>query len=90
MYSEQVNKIARSSNDKITTYPYGTPAIKVCKGEMLLKNKLNRFDDDDDDKTILMIEYDDDDDKTIPMIEYNGDDNKTIPMNIMMGIKPYL
>ena len=88
MYSEEVNKIARSSNDKITTYPYGTPAIKVCKSEMLLKNKLNRFDDDDD-KTILMIEYNDDD-KTIPMTEYNGDDNKTIPMNIMMRIKPYL
>ena len=38
VYTEEVNKIAWSSNDdkrlqtfdKITTYPYGTNAIKVC------------------------------------------------------------
>ena len=43
VYTEQINKIALSSNDdkrlqkfdKITTYPYGTNAIKVCKSEML-------------------------------------------------------
>ena len=38
VYTEQISKIARSSNDdkrlqkfdKITTYPYGTNAFKVC------------------------------------------------------------
>ena len=41
MYTEEVNKIARSSNDdkrlqtfdKITTCPYGTNAFKVCESE---------------------------------------------------------
>ena len=45
VYTEEVNKIALSSNDdkriqtfeKVTTYPYGTNAFKVCKNEMLLK-----------------------------------------------------
>ena len=45
VYTEQINKIALSSNDdkrlqifdKITTYPYGTNAFKVCKSEMLTK-----------------------------------------------------
>ena len=40
--------------DKVTTYPYGTNAFKVC--EMLSKNKLNRLDENknmpkDKDKT---------------------------------------
>ena len=48
MYTEEVNKIAISSNDdkrlqthdKITTYPYGTNAFKVCESEMMIvKNK---------------------------------------------------
>ena len=42
VYSEQINKIALSSNDdkrlqtfdKITTYPYGTNAFKVCEREI--------------------------------------------------------
>ena len=51
MYTEEVNKIALSSNDdkriqtfdKVTTYPYGTNAFMVCKNEMLLKkNKVMR------------------------------------------------
>ena len=41
MYTEEVNKIALSSNDdkrlqtfdKVTTYPYGTNAFKVCESE---------------------------------------------------------
>ena len=41
VYTEQINKIALSSNDdkrlktfdKITTYPYGTNAFKVCESE---------------------------------------------------------
>ena len=45
VYTEEVNKIALSSNDdkriqtfdKVTTYPYGTNVFKVCKNEMLLK-----------------------------------------------------
>ena len=43
VYTEEVNKIALSSNDdkrlqtfdRITTYPYGTNAFKVCESEML-------------------------------------------------------
>ena len=47
VYTEEVNKIALSSNDdkrihtfdKVTTYPYGTNVFKVSKNEMLLKKK---------------------------------------------------
>ena len=43
VYTEEVNKIALSSNDdkrlqtfdRIITYPYGTNAFKVCESEML-------------------------------------------------------
>ena len=43
VFTEEVNKIALSSNDdkrlqtsdRITTYPYGTNAFKVCESEML-------------------------------------------------------
>ena len=45
VYTEQINKIALSSNDdkrlqtfdKITTYPYGTNAFKVYGNDMLSK-----------------------------------------------------
>ena len=45
VYTEEVNKIALSSNDakrlqtfdRITSYPYGKSAGKVCKTEMLSK-----------------------------------------------------
>ena len=45
LYTEEVNKIAISSNDdkilqtfdRITSYPYGTIAAKVCKTELLNK-----------------------------------------------------
>ena len=48
MYTEEVNKIAFSSNDdkriqtvdKVTTYPYDTNVFVVCKNEMLLKSKV--------------------------------------------------
>ena len=48
VYTEEVNKIALSSNDnkriqtcdKVITYPYGTNAFMVCRNEMLLKNKV--------------------------------------------------
>ena len=47
MYTEEVNKIAVSCNDdkrlqtfdRVTTYPYGTNAFKVCESEMLSKYK---------------------------------------------------
>ena len=47
MYTEEVNKIAISSNDdkrlqihdKITTYPYGANAFKVCESEMMKMKK---------------------------------------------------
>ena len=43
VYTEEVNKVALSSNDdkrlqtfdRITTYPYGTNTFKVCENEML-------------------------------------------------------
>ena len=43
VYTEEVNKIVLSINDdkrlqtfnRITTYPYGTHAFKVCESEML-------------------------------------------------------
>ena len=42
VYTDQINKIALSSNDdkrlqtfdRITTYPYGTNVFKVCQREM--------------------------------------------------------
>ena len=44
-YTEDINKIALGSNDdkrlqtfdRITAYPYGTNAFKVCESEMLRK-----------------------------------------------------
>ena len=47
VFTEEFNKIALSSNDdkriqtfdKVTTFPYGTNAFKVCESEMLSKNK---------------------------------------------------
>ena len=43
MYTEEVNKIGLSSNndkrlptfDRVTTYPYGVNAFRVCESEML-------------------------------------------------------
>ena len=48
MYTEEVNKIALSSNDdkrlqtsdRITTYPYGINTFKVCESEMLMVKDL--------------------------------------------------
>ena len=48
VYTEQINKIALSSNDnkrlqtfdKITTYPCGTNAFKVCESEMMMVRSL--------------------------------------------------
>ena len=45
VYTEEVNKITLSSNDdkriqtfdKVTTYPYGTNAFKVCEIELLTR-----------------------------------------------------
>ena len=48
VYTEEVNKIALNSNDnkrlqtfdRVTTYPYGTNAFKVCESEMLTAKDL--------------------------------------------------
>ena len=48
VYTEEVNKIALNSSDnkrlqtfdRITTYPYGTNAFKVCESEMLMVKDL--------------------------------------------------
>ena len=53
VYTEQINKIALSSNDdkrlqtfyKITTYPYGINAFKVCESELISKTYMINFDD---------------------------------------------
>ena len=45
VYTEEVNKIALKSSDnnrlqtfdRVTTYPYGASAFKVCESEMLSK-----------------------------------------------------
>ena len=47
MYTEEVNKIAISSNDdktlqtsdRVTTYPYGTNAYNACESEMMEMKK---------------------------------------------------
>ena len=47
VYTEEVDKIALSSNDdkriqtydRVTTFLYGTNVFQVCENEMLLKNK---------------------------------------------------
>ena len=47
VYTEEVSKISLNSNDdkrlqtfdRVTTYPYGTNAFKVCEREMLSKYK---------------------------------------------------
>ena len=49
--AEKFNRIALSSNDdkrlqmydRITTYPYGTPAIIVCELDLLLNEKVKRL-----------------------------------------------
>ena len=48
VYTEEVNKIALNSNDdkrlqtfdRVTIYPYGTNAFKVCESEMLMVKDL--------------------------------------------------
>ena len=48
VHTEQINKIELSSNDdkrlqtfnKITTYPYGTNALKVCESEFQRNTKI--------------------------------------------------
>ena len=48
VYTEKINKIALSSDDdkrlqtfnSVTTYPYGTPAVKVCESEMVVVRDL--------------------------------------------------
>ena len=48
VYTEEVNKIALSSNDdkiiqtfdKVTRYPYGTNAFKVCENEIQAKRRI--------------------------------------------------
>ena len=47
LYAEEVNKIALNSNDdkrlqtfdRVTTYPYGTNAYKVCESEIMKVKK---------------------------------------------------
>ena len=55
MYTEEVNKIALSNSDdkrlqtfdKITTYPHGTNAFKVCESKMIVVRDLFVKKDDE-------------------------------------------
>ena len=48
VYTTEINKIVLSSNDnkrlqtfdRVTTYPYGAPAVKVCESEMIVVRDL--------------------------------------------------
>ena len=48
VYTIEINKIALSSNDnkrlqtfdRVKTYPYGAPAVKVCESEMMVVRDL--------------------------------------------------
>ena len=48
VYTVKINKIALSSNDnkrsqtfdRVTTYPYGASAVKVCESEMMVVRDL--------------------------------------------------
>ena len=61
VYTEEVNKIALSSNDDkriqtfdtITMFPYGTSVFKICENEMLLNNKFIIKDIDKDNNKKL-------------------------------------
>ena len=52
VYTEEVNKIALSSNDdkriqtfdRVTTYPYSTNVFKVCENKMLFKKNKVMYD----------------------------------------------
>ena len=69
VYTEEVNKIALSSNDdkriqtfdKVTTFPYGTNVFKVCENEMLLK--------------IIKHSVEEKEEMNMPIIESNRTDN---------------
>ena len=82
VYTEEVNKIALSSNDdkriqtfdKVTTFPHGANVFKVCEGEMLSKNKLIGIDDD---KNMLKDNDNDEDKTTIKTIAKIEDKDKT-------------
>ena len=49
VYTEEINKIALSSNDdkriqtfdRVTTFPYGINVLKMCENEMLSRNKFS-------------------------------------------------
>ena len=71
MYTEEVNKIALSSNDdkriqtfdKVTTFPYGTNVFKVCENEMLLKTIKHKHSVEEKEEM------------NMPVIESNRTDN---------------
>ena len=69
--TEEVNKIALSSNDdkriqtfdKVTTFPYGTNVFKVCENEMLLKTIKHKHSVEEKEEM------------NMPVIESNRTDN---------------
>ena len=83
VYTEEVNKIALSTNDdkrihifdKVTTFPYGTNIFKGCDSEMLSKKKLSEPDEDKDKTTPKAKTKAEDKDKTTPKTMTRTEDN---------------
>ena len=87
VYTEEVNKIALSSNDdkrvqtfdKVTTFPYRTNVFKVCEREILSKNKTTpKTKTEDKDMTIPKTKTKTEDkDKTAPKTKTKTEDKTT-------------
>ena len=85
VYTEEVNKIALSSNDdkriqtydKVTTYPYGTNVFKICENKM--KMRMGNMNMQNEICELKIDNADKDKDKNIPktMIE-DKDKDKTM------------
>ena len=81
VYTEEVNKIALSSNDdkriqafdKVTTFPYGTNVFKVCENEMLLKTIKHKHSVEEKEINIPIIESNTTDNDLVA--KYNDDDD---------------
>ena len=80
--TEEVNKIALSSNDdkriqtfdKVTTYPYGTNVFKVCENEMLLKKIKHKHSVEEKEEMNMPIIESDRTDKDL-FAKYDDDDD---------------
>ena len=102
VYTEEVNKIALSSNDdnriqtfdKVTTFPYERNVFKMCEGEMISKNKFIELDEDIDNTKTEDIDNtkteDVDNTKTEDIDNSKPYIDKDIEPYIDKDIKPYI